>query len=134
MHNGGAGGARDAVVVGLAQAADGADAGLGQEVHGQVGQALLRDDQVGLVPDDLRALPLHRLLLQLQQHRPDSAVHPSGHLCLMAHLFLHKKITATASSSSFSSVCSSSAALPVRWQKELACGAELQAMDAEKCT
>ncbi len=70
VHDGGAGRARDAVVVGLAQAPDRADAGLGQEVHGQVGQALLSDDQVRLVPRDLRALPLHCLLLQLQQRRP----------------------------------------------------------------
>ena len=70
MDDGGAGGAGDAVVVGLAQAADGRDAGLGQEVHGQVAEALLRDDQIRLVLDDLGALPLYVVLLQLQQRRP----------------------------------------------------------------
>lgn len=40
VHDGGAGGTRDAVVVRLAQPADGADAGLGQVVGRQVRQAL----------------------------------------------------------------------------------------------
>ena len=70
VDNGGAGGAGDAVVVGLAQAADGRDAGLGQEVHGQVAEALLRDHQVRLVLGNLRALPLYVVLLQLQQSSP----------------------------------------------------------------
>ncbi len=70
MDDGGAGGAGDAVVVGLAQAADGGDASLGQEVHGQVAEALLRHHQVRLVLGDLRALPLYVVLLQLQQGCP----------------------------------------------------------------
>ena len=70
MDDGGAGGAGDAVVVGLAQAPNGRDAGLGQEVHGQVAKALLRDHQVRFVLGDLRALPLYVILFQLQQSSP----------------------------------------------------------------
>ena len=47
-HDGGAGGAGHAVVVRLAEAAEGRDAGLGEVVLGQVGHALLGHDDVGL--------------------------------------------------------------------------------------
>ena len=46
--DGGAGGTGHAVVVGLAEAAEGRDAGLGKVVLGQIGHSLLGHDNVGL--------------------------------------------------------------------------------------
>ena len=46
--DGGTGGAGHAVVVGLAEATEGGDAGLGEVVLGQIGHALLGNDNVGL--------------------------------------------------------------------------------------
>mmetsp|Transcript_16990 Transcript_16990/g.50709 ORF Transcript_16990/g.50709 Transcript_16990/m.50709 type:complete len:231 (-) Transcript_16990:617-1309(-) len=70
MHNGGARRTSNPVVVRLAEAADGGDAGLGEEVHGQVRQPLLSDHHVRLEPRDGGAHPLDPLLFQLQQRRP----------------------------------------------------------------
>ena len=81
VDDGGAGGTGNAVVVGLAQAANGRDAGLGEEVHGQVAQALLGDDQVRLVLGNLSALPLYVLFLQLQQRGPATAKYCHVTIC-----------------------------------------------------
>ena len=75
VDDGGPGRTRDTVVVRLAEAADGADVGLGQVVHGQVAEALLRYDHVRLVLGDLGAGLGNPVLLQLQQRRPASGQH-----------------------------------------------------------
>mmetsp|Transcript_12217 Transcript_12217/g.44570 ORF Transcript_12217/g.44570 Transcript_12217/m.44570 type:complete len:463 (+) Transcript_12217:1730-3118(+) len=75
VHNGGTRRSRDTVVVGLAQAPDGADARLAQEVARQVTQALLRDDHVRLHRGNVGALLLDPLLLHAQQRRPVLLLH-----------------------------------------------------------
>ncbi len=52
-HNSGPSSPRDSVVIGLAHAAEGGDAGLEEVVLGEVREALLGDDDVGLGSDDL---------------------------------------------------------------------------------
>lgn len=74
VHDGGPGRAGDTIVVGLAQAADGTDAGLGQEVHGQVGQAFLCNDHIRPVVGDLFAHLPDVVLLQLQQFAPGQQI------------------------------------------------------------
>ncbi len=53
VHHRGTSGAGHAVLVGLAQSAEGGDAGLQEVVLGEVGHALLGDDDVGLEGHDL---------------------------------------------------------------------------------
>jgi hypothetical protein len=60
----------DSVVVRFTQTADGADVGLGQVVHGEIAEALLCDDHVWLVLDDLGARFLDPILLQFQKGSP----------------------------------------------------------------
>ena len=56
----------DTVVVRLADASDGADARLDEEVLSEIGDALFGDEQVGLELDDVVADALDVLLLELK--------------------------------------------------------------------
>ena len=67
VHNGSSAGSRYSVVVSLPESPDGTDARLGEEVHGQITKALLRDHHVRLVLDDLCTDLLDVLLLHLEQ-------------------------------------------------------------------
>lgn len=96
VHNRGSTCSRDSVVVGLPEPPDGADACLGEEVHGKVAQALLSDHNIGLVLDDLCANLLNVVFLHLKQSSPagtlvsvPSAVHgicPDGTPLLLPRL------------------------------------------------
>ena len=77
VHDGGPRRARDAIVVCLAQAPDGAHARLGQEVYRQVRQPLLGDHHVGLMPRHLPAQVPDVVLLELQQLRPGAVPPPA---------------------------------------------------------
>ena len=70
VNNGGATCSGDPVVVCLAKPSNGADVCLGEEVHGQVTQALLSDDHIRLVLDDLATDVPDVLLLHFQQGSP----------------------------------------------------------------
>ena len=70
VHDGSAGGSRDAVVIRLPHPAKRGDARLAQVVGGEVAESLLRDHNVGLEGGDLRANALDPVLLHLEQHRP----------------------------------------------------------------
>lgn len=72
VNNGSSTCSGDSVVVGLPEPSDGADACFGEEVHGQVTQALLSDHNIGLVLDDLCADLLDVVFLHLQQCSPAS--------------------------------------------------------------
>lgn len=72
MYNGSSTSPGYSVVVCLPEPPDCADACLCQEVHGKVTEALLRDDHIWLVPDDLSTNILYILLLHLQQCCPET--------------------------------------------------------------
>ena len=63
-------GSSNPVIVRFPDAADRRDAGLAQEVRGQVAEPLLRDDHVRLEAGNLLTRLLDPLLLHLQQRGP----------------------------------------------------------------
>ena len=70
MHNGSPTGPGYPVVVSLPQPPDCTDASLCQEMHGQITEALLCDDYIGLVLDDLCTDVLDVLFLHLEKCSP----------------------------------------------------------------
>lgn len=70
VHNGSSTGSGYPVVVSLPESSDGTDARLGEEVHGQITQALLSDHYIRLVLNNLCTDLLDVFLLHLEQCSP----------------------------------------------------------------